>query len=178
MDHEFEEPQPQNAEMALTTDNRYLVKDSHAYPHNAIAFMQMEFDLDDGDLGEFAGTGFMCQKHIFVTAAHNVVQMSRANKKFARAISLQFAVNGPEDVNLTNKITLEGIDFSIPKDHKKAADHCDIAWINLQNYYERKIREGIDLDWSIYDLPTTQFHTCNIPKEPGLLKGDFHICGR
>ncbi len=164
--------------MALTTDNRYLVKDAHVNPHNAIAFMQMEFDLDDGDLGEFAGTGFMCENLVFLTAAHNVVQMSRANKNFARAVSLQFAVNGPEDVNLTTKIKLEGDAFSIPKEHKKAADHCDVAWIDLRKYYDRKMGEGVDLDWSIADLPTKHFHTCDIPKEPGLLKGNFHICGR
>jgi V8-like Glu-specific endopeptidase len=178
MDHEVEEPEAQGAEMALATDNRYLVKDSHAYPHNAIAFMQMEFDLEDGDLGEFAGTGFMCQAHMFVTAAHNILRMSTATKNFARAVSLQFAVNGPEDVALTKMIELEGVDFSIPTDYKKPTDHCDIAWIDLQNYYDKKMKEGVDLDWSMDDLPTTNFHTCNIPKEPGLLKGDFHICGR
>jgi hypothetical protein len=91
---------------------------------------------------------------------------------------MQFAVNGPEDVILTSKIELEGVDFSIPTDYKKATDHCDIAWIDLQNYCDKKMNEGVDLDWSIDDLPTQTFYTCNIPKEPGLLKGDFHICGR
>ena len=178
MDHVFEEPQQQGAEMAAKKDTRYLVKDSHAYPHNAIAFMQMEFDLGDDDLGEFSGTGFMCENLIFLTAAHNVVKMSRVNKNFAKAISLQFAVNGPEDVNLTSKIKLEGSDFSIPKDHKKGADHCDVAWIDLRKYYDGKMNEGVDLEWSLQDLPSKCFITCNIPKEPGLLKGEFHICGR
>ena len=117
--------------------------------------------------GEFAGTGFMCEKFMFLTAAHNVVKMSRVNKNFAKAISLQFAVNGPEDVNLTSKIKLTGSDFSIPKDHKKGADHCDVAWI-----------EGVNMKWSLHELPATHFYTCNIPLDPGLLKGDFHICGR
>ena len=75
-------------EMAITTDNRYRVKDAHANPHNTIAFMQMEFDLDEGDLSKFAGTGFLCKNLIFITAAHNVVKMFRVNKDFARAVKL------------------------------------------------------------------------------------------
>jgi V8-like Glu-specific endopeptidase len=71
MDHEVEESQAQGAEMALATDNRYLVKDSHSYPHNAIAFMQMEFDLEDGDLGEFAAQA-LCARHIFTSQPRTI----------------------------------------------------------------------------------------------------------
>jgi hypothetical protein len=97
---------------------------------------------------------------------------------FASTINVEFAVNGGEDIALTNGITLEGSAFSIPLDHKKAADHSDIAWINIRDYYYRKMAEGADLDWTLDDLPKEHFYTCNISKEPGLLKGDYQICGR
>ena len=178
VDQELEDPQPQGADIAFVKDKRYIVKDANIYPHMAIAFMQMQFDLDDDEIGAMAGTGFLCKNHIFITCAHNVVKMGRVTKNFATTVSLTFGANGEEDIMTTSGIELEGNAFSIPKGHRKGSDQYDIAWVDLRKYYNKKREEGVDMDWSLEDLPKKYFHICGVPETPGLLKGDFHICGR
>jgi V8-like Glu-specific endopeptidase len=178
MDQLLDDPETQGAESAHIKDRRYLVKDANSFPYLAIAFMQIELLRDDGILTEYAGTGFLCKNKVFVTAAHNIVKMSRATKTFAEGVRLQFGVNGPEDVNSTNVLLLEGSDFSFPKGHKKGSDEYDIAWIDLQQYYDRKTDAGMALDWTLDQLPKQHFHTCSLPEQHGLLPGYFHICGK
>ena len=54
----------------------------------------------------------------------------------------------------------------------------DIAWLDLQEYYEEKTKNGITLNWSLSELPSVTFRTCRIPDEHGPLKEVFAICGK
>ena len=74
-------------------------------------------------------------------------------------------------------MSLEGSTFTVPKEHKKSSDEFDIAWIQLQEYHDRKTEEGLQLNWSLDELPKDTFHTCDIPEQHGALDGFFYICG-
>ena len=122
-----EDSTPQGAEMVLKKDMRYRVNDTDVYPNCAIAFMQMDFPSNDGFGEEYAGTGFLADGHMFITAAHNIVKVDE-NMTPATIVRVMFGLDGPDDFVSKKKLTLEGRDFKFPKEHQRATDQCDIAW--------------------------------------------------
>ena len=178
-----EDSEPQGAEMVQVCrgDMRYLIDDTMNYPHMAIAFMQMQFpsEDDDDEFGEeYAGTGFLCDDHMFLTACHNVLKIDDDNNRIpATTISLMFGLNGSHDFRVKKSFALEGCDFVVPKEHQKASDEHDVAVLNLQEFHHRKQSEGIKLDWTRGDLPTKTFYSYDIPEQHGALEGKYTICG-
>ena len=171
--------QPQEAERDFGQDRRLIVEDTRKFPHNLICFMQMEFEEDDG-VKEFSGSGFLCEDFRLLTAAHNIVMIDDNKKVAADSVTFIFGFNGQADLIGKKAFQVEGSAFQIPKDHKEMADRFDIAWINLKEYHESKTAEGVDLEWSIDDLPTKHFITCAIPDNSlsaVTLEGDYNICG-
>ena len=75
-------------------ETRYRIKDTSSYPHKAIARMIMKF-FSKPDL--FAGTGFLTDDYIFITAAHNVREDRLKN---AAEITIYFGLDG--DTNWDN----------------------------------------------------------------------------
>ena len=171
---------PQDEEVEVEAHNRYtnvedtrrLVKDTTKYPHNAVAFVESQY-YSSAD--EFAATGFLCDDFIFMTAAHNV---RNGDGEAAKAVKITFGLNGEKDYPSKKQIILDGSEFTVPKNYKKKTDHCDIAWINLQNYYDKKVGKGDFPSWNLSDLPESHFYTCSIPEEDGKLKKNFRLSGK
>ena len=88
-------------------------------------------------------------------------------------------MDGPEDfISSSMKcVSLDAAAFTVPKEHTKESDEFDIAWIELPEYFQRKREEGVQLGWSLDDLPKQTFYTCAIPEKHGALDGFFQICG-
>jgi len=172
-----QDSEPQGAEMVVRKDMRTLVDDTTKYPHQSIAFMQMEFP---GEEFEYAGTGFMADGQTYITAAHNVLKIENDNRIWATTVDIRFGLNGPEDflLNSIKCVSLEGNKFTVPQEHMEPGDEFDIAWIQLSKYHDRKMQEGAQLGWSLDDLPKETFYTCSIPKQHGAIDGFFYICGK
>ena len=153
-------------------ETRYRINDTSSHPHKAIARMIMKF-FSKPDL--FAGTGFLTDDYIFITAAHNVREDRLKN---VAEITIYFGLDGDTNWDNVKPIRLHGKDFTVPDSYWKPTDFCDIAWIDLRKYAATKSAENITLKWSINDLPTAFFHKCKIPDEHGVIKGNFNICGK
>ena len=168
-------------------DLRRIVKDTRKYPNNAIAFMDIEFL---NDLKPYMGTGFLADKFMFITCAHNVMKAEKSKKKRvepgalstkktpAGRIEITFGLNGQTELENSKTLSLFGSDFTVPEEYSRETDEFDIAWINLKQYYEKETESGVPLDWTLDDLPTQYFRTCSVPVKHGLLSDSFIISGK
>ena len=175
-----EEGETVRAEMSFINvkTTRRLVQDTTTYPFKAVAFMSFVMGEDeDGDENEYAGTGFLCENNVFLTCAHNV-RYGKKGRKAAEKVCLNFGQNGEADNNEDQKIPLKGSDFTVPDSYKMEVDDWDIAWIDLNQYYEQKVKEGCSLKWNLTDLPKECFYTCAIPEADGKLDEEFSLCGK
>ena len=82
------------------------------------------------------------------------------------------------DSGKKKKFSFTGQDFTVPDNYKKGTDENDIAWLDLREYHEEKTKNGITLNWSLSELPSTTFRTSRIPDDHGPLKDVFAICGK
>ena len=155
----------------FNNETRYRIMDTTIYPHNAIARMIMKM-FSKPDL--YAGTGFLTDDYIFITAAHNVRE---DREKSVAEIKIYFALDGDTNWAKGKPIELHGRDFTVPEAYLKSTDFCDIAWIDLKKYIADKTAKKAKLSWSLSDLPKSFFYKCKIPDEYGVIKGDFSICG-
>ena len=76
--------------------------------------------------------------------------------------------------------SFEGSDFVVPYAYKKGRDerdNNDVAWMDIKDYYDRKVSQGEELNWKLIDLPKQYFETCSISRKDGKLPGTFHLCG-
>ena len=169
---DYEQPSEAENKFVEVEDTRKLVEDTTKYPFKAVAFVESEYFSDDIEL---AGTGFLCENNLFMTVAHNVRDDDR---KAAKIVKITFGLDGEEDYSKKKQILLEGCDFTVPKKYKKKTDDCDIAWVDLQEYYRQKVEEGYPLEWDLSDLPNEFFFSCSIPYEDGKLNRDFSLCGK
>ena len=159
-------------------DTRKLVEDTTCYPFNSVSFITSVMGYDeDGDEKEFSGTGFLCENNLFLTVAHNV-RYGKDGRKKADKVTINFGLNGAKGFYEERQITLNGCDFTVPTDYKKQTDEYDIAWINIEKYYNECIDKQISLSWDLSDVPKECFFTCSIPQEDGKLGRDFSICGK
>ena len=154
-------------------DTRKLVTDTTKYPFKAVAYVETNFFSDNSELG---GTGFLCQDNIFLTVAHNVRDPDFVEDA-ARTVKIFFGLNGEDDQSNKKIITLKGSDFTVPRKYKKKTDECDIAWVDLNQYYQETIESGHQISWDLSDLPNEYFYTCSIPEEHGTLDEKISICG-
>merc|ERR1712136_381536 len=111
-----------------------------------------------------------------MTVAHNV-RYGKNGRKRADKVSINFGFNGAKDNLEERQIVLDGSDFTVPTDYQKQTDECDIAWINIEKYYNECIDKQVSLSWDLSDVPKEYFFTCSIPQEDGKLGRDFSICG-
>ena len=160
-------PEPECAEQAYGKDTRYRIEDTQKYPYMAIGFISI-------DCYEFVGTGFLCKGNVFYTAAHNIIH----RKSRAKDVSISFGLNGETNFKETKIISLEGSAFTIPDEYEVPMDQYDIAWVNLQDYYDNNKNERNKLSWCMDDLPKQFFYTCDIPENPGPIRRTFQICGK
>ena len=153
-------------------DTRHLITDTSKFPHSAIARIRMKFD----DLKTWVGTGFLTDGYIFITAAHNIRD---DNNKNARSLEIRFGLNGDSNWSKEKVFKLEGKDFNIPQSYKKmnGIHPCDIAWINMKQYFDQKTAQGSELGWSISDLPEKTFTKYKTPVSHGVIEGNFSLCG-
>ena len=159
-------------------DTRKLVEDTTGYPFKSIGFITSVMGYDeDGDEIESTGTGFLCENNLFLTVAHNV-RYGKDGRKKADKVTINFGFNGAKDNLEERQIVLNGSDFTVPTDYKTKTDEYDIAWINIEKYYNQCIDKEISLSWDLTDLPMECFFTCTIPEEDGKLSKDFSICGK
>ena len=159
-------------------DTRKLVEDTTCYPFKSVAFITSVMGYDeDGDEIECAGTGFLCENNLFMTVAHNV-RYGKNGRKRADKVTINFGFNGAKDNLEERQIVLNGSDFTVPTDYQKQTDEYDIAWINIEKYYNECIDKQISLSWDLTDVPRECFFTCSIPQEDGKLDRDFSICGK
>ena len=152
-------------------DERKKVADTSQYPHMAIARMSMWFL---GHQGNYFGTGFLADQHVFITCAHNV---RGDNNDPATSIHIRFGINGDADKTEMKTLKLEGKDFTVPESFKEGMDSSDIAWIDLKQYHQTMSDQGIGMNWAVNDLPSSWFWTKKIPDAHGTIKGNFSICG-
>ena len=151
-------------------DQRKKVGNTMIYPHNAIGRISIKYFQDNKT---YCGTAFLADDNILITAAHNVRKPARGP---ARTVHLRFGVDYPKRRNIKT-IKLRGRDFTVPKKYSKPTDQYDIAMLNMEQYLEKKTSAGISLDWSLSDLPSSTFRTCDIPGTSGIIPGDYLICG-
>ena len=183
----LEEEERVQAECAFSNveDTRQLVEDTTKYPFEAVAYMTMVMCDEDGNERDgYSGTGFLCENYRFLTAAHCVRYKSKDESgknclKPAGKVTIRFGNNEAKGYTPDKQIDCKGCNFIVPKEYKIAADGCDIAWIDLQQYYNDKVSdEGTSLTWDLTDLPKNCFYTCSIPEEEGKLCKDISICGK
>ena len=175
-----EEDETLRAEMSFLNvkTTRTLVQDTTTYPFNAIAFMSFVMGKDDdGDEQNCVGTGFLCENNVFLTCAHNV-RYGKKCQTAAEKVFLNFGLNGEADYYEDRKIPLKGSDFTVPDRYKRETDDWDFAWIDLNQYYEQKVKKGCSLKWNLTDLPKECFYTRAIPKADGTLDEEFSLCGK
>ena len=154
-------------------ETRRLVEDTTKYPYKAIAYLETQYFSDANELG---GTGFLCENNLFITVAHNVWDADEGRP--AKNVTITFGLDGEEDYSKRKQIVLEGCDFTVPKKYKKKTDECDIAWVDLQQCYRRKVESEEPISWELTDLPDQSFYTCSIPESHGELDKGISICGK
>lgn len=152
-------------------DERRKVSDTSQYPYVAVAHMSMWYL---GNSNRYSGTGFLADKHIFITCAHNVRDDQNGP---ARSVHIRFGVDGDTNQAEIKTIKVEGKDFTVPENYKRGMDPSDIAWIDLKLYHGTKLDQDIAMDWLLSDLPSSSFLTRKIPEAHGVIKGNFSICG-
>ena len=107
----------------------------------------------------FVGTGFLTSGFRFVTAAHNILDLHEG-AGWADKVKLYFGFN--ETANLQSKtcIELNGNDFTIPPNHRKATDEYDFAWCDLKAHWNKLPSQYFTIDECLSLSSTPNYAIC------------------